>query len=213
MSPRRWWSTIRCSRWTSSNRNLRCLIQTQLRNNSCKLIHSLGYLSYLSRLLTNNLRHVLQKRFHSWSNCRRHKLCITRWSTTTHTFSSCIRCRWCSLLWLFYWNSPWTPVRCSTWTSRTTTLMFSRQPLGQEPGTSPWSLLSVRAILRPDMWSWVQPWRGPFPNFSSWSHKTRMSDSSLKCEQLLAPLPREIYPAKISWNLENQNSTRNPQVR
>ena len=24
---------------------------------------------------------------------------------------------------------------------------------------------------------------------------------------------REIYPAKISWNLENRNSTRNPQVR
>ena len=24
---------------------------------------------------------------------------------------------------------------------------------------------------------------------------------------------REIYPTKISWNLENQNSTRNPQVK
>ena len=26
-------------------------------------------------------------------------------------------------------------------------------------------------------------------------------------------LGREIYPTKISWNLENQNSTRNPQVK
>ena len=34
-----------------------------------------------------------------------------------YTFSSCIRCRWCSLLWLLNWNSPWTPVRCSTWTT------------------------------------------------------------------------------------------------
>ena len=53
------------TRWTSSNRNLRCLIQTQLRNNACKLIHPLGYLGYLSRLLTHNLRYVLQERFHS----------------------------------------------------------------------------------------------------------------------------------------------------
>ena len=28
--------------------------------------------------------------------------------------------------------------------------------------------------------------------------------------QLLAPLPREIYPTKISWNLENQNSNKKP---
>ena len=29
----------------------------------------------------------------------------------------------------------------------------------------------------------------------------------------IAERAREIYPTKISWNLENQNSTRNPQVK
>ena len=37
---------------------------------------------------------------------------------------------------------------------------------------------------------------------------------SLHCLSITLDLcPREIYPAKISWNLENRNSTRNPQVR
>ena len=37
-----------------------------------------------------------------------------------------------------------------------------------------------------------------------------MSDSSLKREQLLAPLPREIYPTKISWNLEKPKLNKKP---
>ena len=100
-------------------------------------------------------------------------------------------------------------MRCSTWTNRTTIFMFSRD---SRAGTWDVSLVSRSSGLACEVGVNPEGKLSLTSPLAVGNHKTRMSDSTQR-EQLLAPLPREIYPAKISWNLENRNSTRNPQVR